>query len=170
MENSTLKMLAASLAILAGTGVAVAQDRGFGPRGEGMTFEALDADGSGEITLEDLEALKAQRFAEFDTDGDGSVTAEEFTEHAQARAAERAAEMFARLDADGDGVLSRDVLEERMGRGPGERMLSRLDTDNSGGISAEEFDAAKERMAERRGMFRDGKERGEGRGWGRDNH
>ncbi len=170
MDNSTLKILVASVAILAGTGVAIAQDRGFGPRGEGMTFESLDADGSGEITLEDLEALKAERFAEFDTNGDGSVTAEEFSAHAQARAAERAAEMFARLDADGDGMLSRDVLEGRMGRGPGERMLSRFDTDNSGGVSAEEFDAAREMMAERRGMFRDGKGHGEGRGWGRGNH
>lgn len=170
MEHSTLKILAASLAILAGTGVAIAQDRGFGPRGEGMTFESLDADGSGEITLEDIEALKAQRFAEFDTDGDGAVTIDEFTAHAQSRAAERATEMFARLDADGDGTLSRDVLEGRMGGGPGERMLTRFDTDGSGGISAEEFDAAKERFAERRGMFRDGKHRGEGRGWGRGNH
>ena len=164
MENSTLKIMVTSLAILAGTGVAFAQDRG--PRGEGMSFETLDADGSGEITLEDLDALKAQRFAEFDTDGDGMVSSDEFTAHAQARAGERAAQMFARLDADGDGMLSRDVLEARMGRGPGDRMLSRFDTDRSGGVSADEFEAAKERLAERRGMFRDG----EGRGWGRGNH
>ncbi|WP_413720642.1 EF-hand domain-containing protein [Silicimonas sp. MF1-12-2] len=168
MDNSTLKILVATLAITAGVGVAEAQDRGM--RGEGMTFEALDADGSGEITLEDLEALKEQRFAQFDADGDGSVTAEEFRAHAQARAAERADEMFARLDADGDGVLSRDVLESRMGRQPGERMLSRFDTDNSGGVSAEEFEAAKQQMAERRGKFRDGKGREEGRGWGRGNN
>ena len=168
MDNSTIKILIASLAIAVGAGAAYAQDRG--PRGEGMDFETLDADGSGEITPEDIEALRVQRFADFDTNGDGSVSAAEFTAHAQARAAERAAEMFERLDADGDGVLSRDALEGRMGRGPGERMLSRFDADNSGGVSAEEFDAAKERFAGRRDKFREGREHGEGRGWGRGNH
>ena len=165
MDNSTMKILAAALAITAGAGVAQAQERG--PMGGDMNFETLDVDGSGEITVEDFEAMGAQRFAEFDADGDGSVTAEEFTAHAQARAAGRAAEMFARLDADGDGLLSRDTLEGRMGRTPGERMLSRFDADNSGGVSAEELETAKERFAERRGKFRDGKNHGEGRGWGR---
>ena len=164
MDNATLRILLASLAITAGVGVAEARERGHG--GEGMTFEQLDVDGSGEITTEDLDAFKSQRFAELDANGDGSVDLEEFTAHAQARAGERAAEMFARLDADGDGSLSRDVLESRMGRGPGERMISRFDTDDSGGVSAEEFEAAREKMAERRDKFR----KGEDRGWGRGNH
>lgn len=169
MENSTLKILIASLAITAGAGVAFAQ--GGGMRGQGMTFETLDADGSGEITAEDFELLKSQRFAAIDLDSDGSVSLEEFTEHAQANAAARASEMFARLDADGDGVLSRDALEGRMGRGaPGERMLSRFDSDNSGGISAEEFEAARERFAERRTGGEHGKGRFGERGWGRGNH
>lgn len=165
MDNSTLKILVASVAIFAGVGASYAQ--GAGPREGAMTFEQFDADGSGEITLEDLETLQAQRFADIDTDGDGSVTSEEFVAHAQSRAADRASEMFARLDADGDGALSRDVLESRMGRGPGERMLARFDSDNSGGVSAEEFEAAKERFAERRGGHRDGHDRMQGRQWNR---
>lgn len=166
MEKSTVKILLASLAISVGAGAVYAQ--GMGPKGEGMSFETLDADGSGEITIEDFELLKNQRFAEIDTNGDGSVSKDEFSAHAQVRAAERAEEMFARLDADGDGTLSRDVLESRMGgRGPGDKMLSRFDTDNSGGVSAEEFEAAKAKMAERRGKFRDRDGSGEGRGWGR---
>lgn len=165
MDSSTLKILLASVAIIAG--VSVAQAQGQGPRGNEMTFEALDADGSGEITAEDFEVRRTQRFAELDADGNGSVTAEEFAGHAQAQAALRAAEMFARLDADGDGVISRDVLESRMGNAPGERMISRFDTDNSGGISAGEFEATKERFADRRGGMREGKDRNEGRGWGR---
>lgn len=168
MKNSTLKILAASLVVTAGAGVALAQ--GMGPRGGEMTFETFDVDGSGEITSSDLDALKAQRFAEFDADGNGSVTLEEFIAHAHARAGERASEMFARLDADGDGMLSRDALEGRMGRGPGERMLSRLDTDNSGGISIEEFEAARARMAEHGGKRGFGIGSHEGRGWGHDDN
>lgn len=159
MDNSTIKILLATVAIVAGVGVASAQERGMA-----LDFETLDADGSGEITSSDLMQLREQRFADIDLDGDGSVDVDEFTAHAEARAAERATRMFERLDADGDGTLSRDVLESRIGQGPGERMLSRFDSDKSGGVSAEEFEAAKERFAERRGKHRDGKERGWGRG------
>lgn len=170
MKKTTLSILATVIAVGAGAGIVTAQEgpRRGGPDGERPTFEQLDVDGSGEITTEDMEALRANRFAEIDTNGDGSVSAEEFAAHAEDRAAERAAEMFARLDADGDGMLSRDVLESR-GRGDGgSRMISRADTDNSGGVSAEEFEAAQERMAEmrgKRGEGRGGKDRGgEGRG------
>ncbi len=159
MDNATLKILLASSLIAMGAGAAMAN----GPGGAQMDFETLDVDGSGEITAEDMAALRENRFGELDTDGDGSVSQAEFVAAASARATERAAEQFSRLDADGDGVLSRDVLEGRGRGGMGERMLTRLDTDESGGISAEEFEAAKERMAERRnGGDRDGK-----RGWGK---
>jgi len=155
MENATMKILLASALIAVGAGTAVAA----GPGGERMDFETLDVDGNGEITAEDIATLRDNRFGEVDADGDGSVTLEEFTAAAGARASERAADMFERLDADGDGVLSRDVLESRGGGGMGERMISRLDTDDSGGVSAEEFEAAKDRMARRRG--------GGERGWGK---
>jgi Ca2+-binding EF-hand superfamily protein len=160
MDNATLKILAAALAITAGAGVAEARGPGVG--NGPFDFGMMDADGSGEITVEDLDAMRANRFAEFDTDGDGLVSEAEFIAHAEARAAERAAEMFARLDADGDGTLSRDALESRMGGAPGERMLSRLDTDDSGGVSEEEFEAMRKRMAD----HRDGEGRHDRRGKG----
>ena len=154
MDHTNLRIAAAILAVLAGTGAAFAQDAGNDRRGL-PTFESLDLDGDGEITVEDLEAQRANRFAEFDTDGDGQVSEAEFIARAEAQAAERAKNMFERLDADGDGTLSRDVLESRRGRGMGERLISRADTDDSGGVSAEEFEAIKERMAERRGFHGD---------------
>lgn len=159
MTNATFKILLTTSLIALGTGVAVAQERG-----QRFDFETLDVDGSGEITVEDLTARADSRFAEFDTNGDGSVSREEFLAAHAARAEERAAEMFARLDADGDGTLSRDVMEMR-GRGQrGERMIERLDTDNSGGVSAEEFEEARARFREHR------EERGGERGFGKQRH
>ena len=150
MNKNTARILIAALAITAGFGVAEAQERRGGPGP--MDFATLDTDGSGEITLEDLEAARDNRFADMDANGDGQVSEDEFIAHSQARAAERASAMFARLDADGDGMLSRDVLEAREGGGRmAARMIERADTDGSGGVSAEEFEAVKERMAERRG-------------------
>lgn len=148
MVTTNVRIALTVLMIGAGLGVANAQERWERPQ---MTFEALDIDGSGEITAEDIEALRAERFAAVDTNGDGSISEAEFIAQAEARAAERAAAMFARLDADGDGALSRDVLERRGGPRISERMISRADTDKSGGVSAEEFEAAHERMAEHRG-------------------
>ena len=148
MEKSTIKIVAASLLVLAGTGLAYA--KGPGHEGARMSFEEIDADGSGEITAEDLAALADARFAEMDADGDGSVSQDEFMAAASARAAERAARMFERMDADGDGALSRDALEARGRRGPGERMIARLDADGSGGVSAEEFDEGMAKFAKRR--------------------
>ncbi|MEO1024069.1 MAG: EF-hand domain-containing protein [Pseudomonadota bacterium] len=157
MDNATKKILLATVLIAVGAGATMAQD-GPGRGGERMNFETLDVDGNGEITAEDLAAMRANRFGEIDANGDGSVTLEEFQAAASARATEQAAERFARLDADGDGSLSRDALEAR-GRGnPGERMLRRFDADNSGGIDAEEFETAMARFAERRGG-RDGGKR-----------
>lgn len=153
MDKATLRILLASSLIALGSGAAMARDHD-----ERMNFETLDADGSGEITPEDLASLADTRFSDVDTNGDGSVSRDEFVAAHVARAEKRAAQRFERLDADGDGVLSRDVLEARGGKHRGARMIERFDTDGSGGVSAEEFEEARAHMRERRG---------EGRGFGK---
>ncbi|MEO1238370.1 MAG: calcium-binding protein [Pseudomonadota bacterium] len=128
-----------------------------GGRG-GIDFSTLDVSGDGLLTVEDLEARQAERFADMDANADGSVDAEEFAAFAGDRAGERAMRMFERLDADGDGVVSRDALEARSGdRAPRlERMISRFDANGDGALSEAEFDTARAEMRDRRG----GKDRG----------
>ena len=107
MDHANLRIAAAVLAIVAGTGVAIAQSQDGDRRGP-VSFETLDVDGSGEIDATDLQALRDNRFAEFDADNDGQISEAEFMARAEAQAGERATRMFERLDADGDGLLSRD--------------------------------------------------------------
>ncbi len=144
MKFARLSVLAASL-IATGTGTALALETVKGQ----MTFEQLDVDGSGEITREDLEMLPDARFAEMDADGSGDISESEFIAAAQARAGEAAGRMFARLDADGDGVLSQDALAARGLHGGRLQGIMRLDSDDSGGVSAEEFESGMERFASR---------------------
>lgn len=115
-----------------------------------LSFAELDADGDGQITEGDIDALRTARFAEVDADGDGQVSLEEFVARAQADAEARATELFERLDVDGDGALSQDALQALRSGPRFDRMLSRIDTDGDGGISEEEFEAAQERFAEMR--------------------
>ena len=114
---------------------------------EPVDFATLDADGNGQITLEDFEATRAARFAEIDSDGDGTLSEAELIAHAETRAADRAAQMatrmIARMDSNEDGVLQPDEME--MARGDGmTRRFERLDADEDGAISEEEFEAARD--------------------------
>ncbi|MDH4124658.1 MAG: hypothetical protein OEW64_09660 [Gammaproteobacteria bacterium] len=95
----------------------------------------------------------AQDMQTADTDGDGFVSKAEL----QAVHNARFDEHFARLDKDADGLLSKEELDhgprgERHGMAHGDRqrgeqgrpgpqeMLTRLDTDGSGGLSRTELE------------------------------
>ncbi|WP_198431573.1 EF-hand domain-containing protein [Pseudorhodobacter sp. MZDSW-24AT] len=159
------KMLASSLMALAValTAGAAFADRGDrmgglrgGPMGAGLDFAAIDANGDGKITPEEITAWRAAQAAALDADGDGLISAEEIAAmHIRAatqRANDHAARMIAQLDTDGDGKLSAAELATRpMAAGLSDRMFDRLDTDQDGAISQAELDAAKERMSDRRG-------------------
>lgn len=116
-------------------------------------FAALDADGDGQITAAELARMPEARFAALDANGDGMLDAAELTATMQARMAERVQSMIEERDLDGDGLLSQSELmggrEGRDGRGEPnfERMLSRMDRNDDGTISLEEFSA----MTDKRG-------------------
>ncbi|WP_421983650.1 EF-hand domain-containing protein [Roseibium sp.] len=129
-------------------------------------FTTADADGNGEISLEEFKAQFLDRsgdrmvraFQFLDTDGDGTVTQEEVDVVAN--------RMFNRLDRDGNGTVERvrgqrnqaaaengerqqraergerGERGERRGRGGHGRMFMALfDTDGSGSVTREDFDA-----------------------------
>lgn len=182
-------LLAGAAVTLATAGFVTAQGRGgfgiqdvFGPGGKGgfeMTFAALDADGNGQITEEDLRALATARFDELDLDGSGTLGADELaaamdaamTERMGGRMGDRASQrgdpvtmmttmaerMVKARDTDGDGMLSMAELEPAKGFG---RIIDRFDTDDDNAISQAEFDEAKAEMGDRKAR------RGDRGGWG----
>ncbi|EAQ01922.1 RNA polymerase sigma-70 factor [Pseudooceanicola batsensis HTCC2597] len=143
-----------------------AKDRGDGPRGHRaphFDFSAVDADGDGRVTQDELQAHADARFAAADTDGDGTLSVEEMLARMEQRRAERlrrgAERMIARMDENGDGVLQ----AEEMGPRDESRLFARLDSDEDGAISQEELDEAREKFRDRR----HGGDRGhrDGKGW-----
>ena len=119
---------------------AMARQHG-GPRPD---FSQLDANGDGQITQAEVKAFGAAEFAKADADGDGSLTLEELTARAKTdrvrKMDKRAKRELKRLDSDGNGTIELAEMEEKQG---GMRMFDRMDENEDGVISQEEFDAKK---------------------------
>lgn len=123
-------------------------------------LEKVDLNQDGNISKDEVNAHRAERFTSADTNGDNLVTAEEFEAFAEAERArkqeERRTRRFAKLDADGDGFITAEehsaAADKRM-----DRMFDRIDTDGDGVITEAEREAAKAKMKDRRGK------RGQGR-------
>lgn len=138
-----IKVAALTAAIVVAS-LSMADARGDGPRQ--ISFEALDTNGDGQVTKEEMEARAAARFVDADTNGDGLLSKEELVARAEAGTADRVDRMLQRFDKNDDGQLSQDELPQRRGTG---RMFSRVDADGDGSISKEEFETAQSEMKDR---------------------
>lgn len=154
---------AAFIAVIVGSASIIAAGAvlakgGPGRHGMNMSFEEIDADGNGEITQAEMEAMKAARFTAADTDGDGSLSLDELKAQGLKKVEQRAAEMLERHDANGDGLLSQDELPKPRRSG---HMFERMDADGSGSVSKAEFEEARNHMRQRgHGKHRPGQKPG----------
>ena len=116
---------------------------GMGPgAGMGRMFGEMDADGDSNISREEFDAFRADRFAQLDGDQDGEITPKEMSIGMRKM-------RFQYMDADGNGQLSEDeYIDSPMGhrRGWGGRHFSRLDADGDGRLSQDELNAFSNRM------------------------
>ncbi len=110
-------------------------------RGQHPDFATLDADADGAVTMAEMEAHGNARFVDADTDGDGMLSQSELAAQVEGRAAQALERMLSRLDANGDGNISIDELPDRGDRVA--RMFENADKDESGALSAEEFEDAR---------------------------
>ena len=141
-------------------------DMGGGAFGPGflrqLDFAELDADGSGAITVEDLQASVQSRFTEADANGDGQLDQDEIAARITSRIEERGLEprsrrgvrwmpeldertiawmaegMIIRRDSDGNGTIGADEVAPDADRLA--RLIDRFDTDGDEAVSAEEFE------------------------------
>lgn len=170
------RQLAFGIVVLLGGTLAMAQEGGRGPGGRGgfgnfpnPLFEALDTDGDGVISAEELQNAAAS-LKKLDRDGDGKLTREEVRPQfgqfggrpgeggpggfgrGEGGPPQFNVESFiARLmerDANKDGKLSAEELGERSAR-----LLETGDKNGDGYLDAEELKAIAESMAAR---FREG--------------
>lgn len=140
MKNAKfIPAIVLSAVAITGTSVLAA-----GPKDrEPVSFEELDANGDGQVTQEEMQAQRSQRFTNADTDRDGQLSVEEVQAARQQRTNDRVAKMFEKHDANNDGYLSEDELPKQR---RADKMFDRIDADNSGGISEQEFADAKDKM------------------------
>lgn len=108
-----------------------------------LDFAELDADGSGAITVADLQAKAASRFAEADANGDGQLDRDEVAARIAARIAERGLEPRSR-----GGVRWTPALDERRIAWMAEGLIIRADADGNGTIDAGEAAPEADRLAE----------------------
>lgn len=156
-----------------------------GHKGGGPHLEKLDTNADGAITRADAEASVLTAFGEIDANADGLLSQDELkAAHEAHRAemkakweekragkeprepkgdrdpakmearkdkmAEKAAERFAAVDTDGDGQWNKtEFTNHRL------EFFGKVDTDADGTLSAAELEAAKAKMKERRGKWRD---------------
>ena len=107
------------------------------------TFESMDANGDGKISVDEHVAAATRMFEAMDTNADGKVTAAEMTAAHQKVTGKKAqkadltaAEKIKVVDIDGDGVL---ILDEHTA---GARsMFEKMDSDKDGYPSKAELKA-----------------------------
>ena len=148
-----LKYILIAGALFGGNALAQDEGRSFGDGTLPEFLQQYDVNEDGVIDEEERQAIREarraareERRAAIDTDGDGEISAEEreaAREDIRERMAERRAEKFAEIAGD-DGLLS---LEEfaaipgiaRLPEGRVAALFGRLDADESGDVSLEEF-------------------------------
>jgi hypothetical protein len=101
--------------------------------GVSRTFNLLDTDGDGKISLTKIRAEQARLIATADLDGDGKLSVHEFRRRVWWFQKLQTTTLFDLMDANGDQVLTADEIAN-----PSARWFKRYDKDADGGITTGE--------------------------------
>jgi Ca2+-binding EF-hand superfamily protein len=142
--------LALGAALFAGASVAGGWGRqhGGGHHGGGAMrlFEQFDANQDGRLTQAEIDQVRQSRLGEFDQNGDGSLSLEEYQALWVNAMHESMVDRFQAHDDDGDGMVTAEEFGE-----PFDRIVSRLDQNGDGELTADEMRRHGHRDRERGG-------------------
>ncbi len=104
-------------------------------RGRGAAMiENFDSNGDGQLTQAEIDAVRADRFAEFDTDGNGELTLSEYEALWLDAMRERMVDRFQSLDDDGDAIVTTGEFVD-----PFAAVVSRMDRNDDGVLSLDDM-------------------------------
>ncbi|KDB02227.1 Ca2+ sensor [Defluviimonas sp. 20V17] len=121
--------------------------------GPKIDYKAIDTNGDGTISQEELKAWQAKQIDGLDANKDGYLTEQEVvdfeTKKAEARIKARVARMFKQLDVNGDGKISAAEMMMAPRDMMADRMFRMADVNHDGKVTQAEFDAAKQKFRKR---------------------
>jgi hypothetical protein len=110
-------------------------------------FNRLDTDKDGKISQQEMKVGRIAHFKEMDKNGDGMVTKEEHKAFVFAKMEPRLDKRFQKMDTDNDGEISAEEFAAKKQA----RHFNRMDVDGDGMISRDEAEkAAKKRHGKMR--------------------
>lgn len=139
--------------------------------GPGIDFKAIDTNGDGSISQDELKAWEAKQIDGLDANKDGYLTEQEIVDFemkkAEARIKARVARMFKQVDVNGDGKISAAEMMMAPRDMMADRMFRMADVNHDGKVTKAEFDAARAKFRKRMERMRD---HHRGRDWHRAEH
>jgi Ca2+-binding EF-hand superfamily protein len=131
MPKRMLTLAAAATGLAAIGGMALANEP-YLPKAQ-KTFDKLDANKDGKLSLAEFMPVAERRFLVIDGNKDNAVSAAEIDASLQAALERRRNNMLAKMDGDKDGTITRAELDRYV-----EAMLAGADSDKDGAVSFDE--------------------------------